>query len=316
MADLDHPLRTATGIPRIAVVIVTYNSAKVLGECLRSIAAARQVTLSKIVIADNASTDGSLALAKAAPGLSVRSIQIGHNAGYAAAINAAVATLRLASLDAVFVMNPDCRLRPDSLRVLFDALRQQPQRGLAVPRLVNPDGTIQPSLRRTPTVVRALAEAVIGGNLAGRLGTLGEQITDPQVYDRPGNAAWATGAALLVTTRAVQDIGPWDESFFLYSEETEYALRAADRGWDLWYEPAAVVEHLGGESRTNPALSALETVNKVRLFRRRQSQPTASAYFAAVVLGELIRTLTGRRTAWASVQALLWSSRRRMLFPH
>jgi GT2 family glycosyltransferase len=300
--------RGGTPPPRIAIVIVTYNSADVLEGCLASVPS-RGVRLSAIVVADNASRDDSVAIAESATDLPVRMVQLGRNAGYAAAVNAGVATLDFDDLDAVYVMNPDSKLRPDTLAVLWAAL-QTPGRGIAVPRLLNPDGTLQPSLRRTPTVRRALAEAIIGGDLAGRIGTLGELVTDPREYENPGPAAWATGAAMLISVEALRDVGPWDESFFLYSEETEFALRAADRGWVLWYEPAAVVEHVGGDSGTNPTLAALLVVNKVRLFRRRRSAPAAAAYYLALVAGEGVRALAGRRTSKAVVAALIRPSRR------
>jgi len=294
--------------PRIAVVMVTYNSAEVLGSCLASLPS-DGVHLAAVVVADNASRDESVAIAElAAADLPVRVVRMGRNAGYAAAVNAAVATLDSTELDAIFVMNPDCALRPDTLKRLHDAVRPA-GRGIAVPRMLNPDGTLQPSLRRMPTVGRALAEAVLG-DLAGRIGSLGELVTDPREYERPGPAVWATGAAMLVSAEAARDIGPWDESFLLYSEETEYALRAADKGWTLWYEPTAVVEHVGGESGTNPDLAALAVLNKVRLFRRRRNAVASSAYYLAVVSGEAVRALAGRRTSRASVKALIRPSRR------
>jgi GT2 family glycosyltransferase len=299
----------------MAVVIVTYNSADVLGGCLRSLVdGARGVRLTDVVVADNASRDDSVGIAGRAEGLPVRTVQTGRNAGYAAAVNAAVSTLDVDRLDAVFVMNPDCRLRPGSLASLAAALRR-PGRGITVPRLVNPDGSLQPSLRRKPTVLRALAEALIGGGLAGRIGTLGELVTDPVEYEAACTAAWATGAAMLIGAAAWREIGPWDESFFLYSEETEYALRAADRGWQLWYEPAAVVEHIGGDSGVNPMLAALLIVNKVRLFRRRRGRVAATAYYLAVILGEGARALAGRATSRAAVAALIRPSRRLRLIP-
>ena len=295
--------------PRVAVVVVTYNSADVLGGCLDSIPdGAAGVRLAAVVVADNASRDASVQIAEAAAGLPVRVVRMGRNAGYAAAVNAGVAALDLDELDAVFVTNPDCRLRPGALARLAAALR--PPVGIAVPKLVNPDGSLQPSLRRMPTVGRAFAEAVIGGNLAGRIAGLGELVTDPREYERPGQAVWATGAALLVATTVIRDIGGWDESFLLYSEETEYALRAADHGWTLWYEPAAVVEHIGGESGVNPTLASLLVVNKVRLFRRRHGPLSSAAYFLAVALGEALRALAGRRTSQAAVAALVRPSRR------
>ena len=107
-------------------------------------------------------------------------------------------------------------------------------------------------LHRKPTVSRALADSLLPAGLAGRLGPLGEQVTDPRVYERPGVTAWATGAAMLLSVSALREVGPWDESFLLYSEETEYCLRAADKGWRTWYEPAAVFEHSGGGTEAAP----------------------------------------------------------------
>ncbi|QUQ68412.1 glycosyl transferase family protein [Kutzneria sp. CA-103260] len=295
---------------RTAIVVVTYNSAPVLGDCLRSLArGAEGVELTDVVVVDNASRDGTLDLAETFTDLPMRTVHMGRNAGYAAGINAGVNQLDLATLDSVLVINPDCRLAPGGLATLADVLTV-PGRGIAVPRLVNPDGSLQPSLRRTPTVRRALVEAVIGGTRAGRIGKLGELVTDPREYERAAPAAWATGAAMLISVDALLQTGPWDESFLLYSEETEFALRAADLGWSLWYEPAAVVEHIGGDSDTNPMLAALLAVNKVRLFRRRRGFMPALAYYIAVVLGESARAMAGRQTSRASVAALLRPSRR------
>ncbi|MEO3889275.1 glycosyltransferase family 2 protein [Nonomuraea sp. B5E05] len=297
---------------RVAVVIVTYNSASVLGGCLDSLArGAEGVELADVVVADNASKDDSVAVAERA-GVTV--VQVGRNAGYAAAINAGTAVLDLDGLDGVYVLNPDCRLRPGSIAPLLGCLRE-PGRGIAVPYMVNPDGTLQPSLRRRPTVGRALAEALVGGALAGRVGGLGELVTDPRDYARPGAYAWATGAAMLLAPRVIREVGAWDESFLLYSEETDYCLRAADLGWTTWYEPASVIEHIGGDSGVNPALAALLVVNKVRLYRRRHGPASGAAYYLAVLAGEAVRALAGRRTSRACVAALLRPSRRMTALP-
>jgi GT2 family glycosyltransferase len=300
-----HPQSSeAEAMARVAVVIVTYNSADVLADCLGSLSGQR-VELTQVVVIDNASSDKTLAIAGDATGLPVRIVEMGRNAGYAAAVNAGIAALNLSTSDAVLVLNPDCRLTPGSLAVLARVFAH-PGRGIAVPLLINPDGSLQPSLRRTPTVTRAFVEALLPGGLAGRLGPLGELVTDPRGYSRPRAVAWATGAAMLISTAAMAAIGPWDESYLLYSEETEYSLRAADRGWSTWFEPAAVVEHIGGDS----ALAKLLTVNRVTLFRRRHNRIHAAAYYAAVVTGEGIRALLGRPTSRASFVALVRPSRR------
>jgi N-acetylglucosaminyl-diphospho-decaprenol L-rhamnosyltransferase len=297
-----------TGELRVAAVIVTYNSADVLDDCLRSLSEQGMPTAA-VVVADNASTDKTRDIAEDFAALPVRVVDLGRNAGYAAGINAGIAALDLDCLDAVLVLNADCQVLPGALSVLASALYRSGH-GIVVPRLVLPDGSTQRTLRRRPTVGRALVEALLPGHLAGRVGSLGEVITDPQVYERPGVTAWATGAAMLFSVSALREIGPWDESFLLYSEETEYCLRAADKGWRTWYEPAAVFQHIGGESDTNPRLASLMTVNKVVLFRRRHNRLHSAAYFAAITVGECIRAATGRRTSRASTMALLRPSRR------
>lgn len=295
--------------PRIGAVIVAYNCADVLADCLRSLGDSKDVQVSTIVIADNASRDDSVAIARAAAQvLPVQVVEMGRNAGYAAAINAGIAAMDLDGLDAVMILNPDCSVRPDTLSLLSEAV-QRPGFGLAAPRLLNTDGSLQPTLRRTPTLTRAAAEAALG-KLAGRIAGLGELVTGEEEHAQPGPAAWATGAALLVSVDAIRAVGPWDESFLLYSEETEYMLRAADRGWKLWYEPAAEVVHVGGESGTNPTLAALLVVNKVKLFRRRHNAVAGAAYYLIVLCGESARAVAGRRISRAAVVWLLRPSRR------
>jgi N-acetylglucosaminyl-diphospho-decaprenol L-rhamnosyltransferase len=293
--------------PQLAVIIVTYNSAEVLPGALQSLAPA-DVDLRAVVVADNASVDDSVKIAESADHLPIRIVQTGRNAGYAAAINAATTVLDLDDLDAVFVMNPDCRLRPDALSLLAIDL-QRPRCGIAVPRLLNLDGTLQPSLRWSPTIRRAITEAMIGGKIAGRIGRLGELITNPRAYEKAVAVVWATGAAMLISTQLIKEIGPWDESFFLFSEETEYCLRAADHGYHVWYNPQATSLHIGGDAAANPDLTRLTVVNKVRLYRMRHNALLSSIFFAATLAGEAARALTGRRTARAAVDGLIRGAR-------
>lgn len=320
MSSTQHAPHPAVGgaaanprAPRVAVVLVTYNSADVLPGCLDALSdGLRGVTVTEIVAVDNASDDASVALVSAHPVPAVRVLPVGRNAGYAAAINLGVAAL--SDCDAVLVLNPDVRLRPGAVAALAAALAV-PGVAVAAPRLSTADGRLHPSLRRRPSLPRALAEAVLGGDRAARLGRLGERVTDPRCYERPGRVDWAAGAALLLSRDALRQIGPWDESFLLYSEETEFALRAADQGWSVRFEPAAEAVHLGGESGTDPMLAALLAVNRVGLYRRRHGRLAAAAFHAAVVLGEALRAAAGRRTSRAALTALLFPSRRLRVLP-
>jgi GT2 family glycosyltransferase len=116
---------------------------------------------------------------------------------------------------------------------------------------------------------------------------------------------WATGAVLLVSAACAAACGPWDESFFLYSEETEYALRARDLGFATRLEPAARAVHLEGESRLSPRLWTILTVNRVRLYRRRHRGPAALAYWAVILAGEAARAALGRPRSRRAVAALV-----------
>jgi GT2 family glycosyltransferase len=294
---------------RIAVVVVTHDSSDVVAGCLAALAhgGAGGVELTDVVVVDNASADDSVAVCLAERRLPVTPLRLPQNAGYAAGINAGLRVLRDRPPDAVMVLNPDTRVRPGALATLAAAL-EMPGRGIVAPRLVNPDGSLQPSLRRAATVRGVVAESLLGGRLADRLG-VGELVFADGPHAVPGPVEWATGAALLMSWRMLQEVGPWDESFLLYSEETEFQQRAARHGWSTWFEPAAVVEHRGGESGTRPSLAALVTVNRVALFSRHNSHLTSAAYAVGLLLGVLVRA-AGRRTARASLVALLMPSRR------
>ncbi|MBA2954234.1 glycosyltransferase [Nocardioides sp. MAH-18] len=296
--------------PTVAVVVITYNSAADLPACLDSLrnGGAEGVDLTDVVVVDNASSDASVELAKATTGLPISVVQLLENAGYAAGVNAGVDAVRGRPPEAVMVLNPDCRLLPGALATLARALHV-PGRGVVAPRLINPDGTLQPSLRRVPTLRGVVVEAVLGGRVADRL-DVGELVFAEEQHARAGVTPWATGAALLMDWQLLESVGPWNEDFLLYSEETEYLLRAGDHGWSTWYEPAAVVEHRGGDSGINPSLAALLTVNRVVLFEQRRGSVAGRMYSAALVLGMAIRAAAGQRTARASLGALLFPSRR------
>jgi hypothetical protein len=165
-----------TGQSQLAAVIVTYNSAEVLGDCLRSLAD-QGTPLAAAVVADNASRDKTRHIAENFADHSVQVVDLGRNAGFAAGVNARIAALNLTRLDAVLILNPDCQVLPGALPVLASVLRQSGS-STVVPRLVNRDGTLQPSLRRRPTVGGALVESLFPGRLASQLGPLGELITE------------------------------------------------------------------------------------------------------------------------------------------
>lgn len=289
----------------LTVVVVTYNSAPLLPALFASLdEGLAGVDRTEVVVVDNASSDASADVARRlAPAATV--IEAGANAGYAGAINLGVRSRRQSG--AVLVLNPDVRLAPGAAVALLRAL-DDPTVGIAVPRVEDEAGAVQPSLRRAPTLARALGEAVLGGTLAGRWAGLGEVVADRRVYEADTDAEWATGAALAIAPRCVEAVGEWDESFFLYSEETDFALRARDSGLRLRYVAGAVVTHIGGDAHRSPTLWALLARNRVRLYRKRHGAAETAAFRAAVALNELLRSR--HATHRAALRAVL-SPRRR-----
>ncbi|MPQ99442.1 glycosyltransferase [Modestobacter sp. I12A-02628] len=286
----------------LAVVVVTFHSAEVVAGCLQSVghALARAGRAdAEVIVVDNASGDGTLDAVRAAAPAATVLAQAGND-GFAAGVNAG---LRHAAGRDVLVLNPDVRLAPDAVRLLLEGLAV-PGTGIAVPRLLGADGTTQPSLRRAPTARRAWADALLGGRRAGRLG---EMVTDPSAYRGEQLPDWATGAVWLVSAECSAALGLLDERYFLYSEETEYMLRAGDHGLAVRYVPEAEAVHIGGEQSTSPALWALSVTNRVRLHRERAGRAAAAGMRLAAVTNEALRSVRGPDAAVhrAGLRALL-----------
>lgn len=291
----------------VAVVVVTYNSERLLADLVASLGPGLSGVPWHLTVADNASADGSVAaVRRLVP--QARVVEMGRNAGYAAGINAAVAAAP--DHTAVLVLNPDIRLAPGCGRELLAVLRRDGT-GIAVPRLERGDGVFIPVLRREPTALRALGDALLGARRAGRFPALGELVVGDRHYATESTADWAAGSAMLISRECWERCAPWDESFFLYSEETDFALRARDAGFATRLAPAALAVHLEGDSKHSPRLWALLTLNRVRLYRRRHRSPAVAAYWGALLLREASRAALGSRASRVAARALLSPARLR-----
>jgi N-acetylglucosaminyl-diphospho-decaprenol L-rhamnosyltransferase len=284
----------------VAVLVVTYNSADLLAGLLGSLDAGLAGVSWHLTVTDNASADDTVeVLRELAPTATV--VPMGRNAGYAAGINAA--SRAAGPRTAFLILNPDVRLAPGCVAELLAVLT--PGTGLAVPMLTDRNAELIESMRREPTVLRAWGDALIGARRAGRIPVLGEVVTSRDRYQRPAVTDWAEGSTLLISAQCWDRCAPWDESFFLYSEETDFALRARDAGFLTRYVPTARAVHLQGESGQSPPLWTLLTLNKIRLFRLRHGQLMTTAYWSAVVWREGTRALLGKRTSRAALRALV-----------
>jgi N-acetylglucosaminyl-diphospho-decaprenol L-rhamnosyltransferase len=279
-----------TPMTAVAIVVVTYNSDACVGDLLASLTDSGADT---IVVVDNGSTDGTVGVVQ---GFDCVRLVRSTNVGYAGGINLGVRAAPEA--DAYLILNPDLSVRPGLVPALTEALAD-PHVGMVVPLVLDSDGGRQDSLRREPTLLRA-----IGLNRTG-IPLLSEYVTSDDGYRRPRDVDWALGAAVMVRRECYDSVGPWDETFFLYSEETDFCLRARDAGWATRFVPDGVVVHHGGGSGRTDATHQMLILNKVRLYARRHSTPVSWAYWGVTLLSEATWVLRGHPESRASIRALL-----------
>lgn len=243
----------------VAVIVVTYQNASDIDPLLESLRVEAATKTLRVIVTDNNSTDGTPDHVRAHP--DVLLVETGGNLGYAAGINRAASAI--GDADALLILNPDLRVRHGCIARLHQRMIDTGA-GIVVPAIEAPDGRLSPSLRREPTIINRLGDALFGSRWTSRPQFLSETLRGVKCYQSPHRIEWATGAAALVNRQAAQRVGQWDERFFLYSEETDYFKRMRDTGFECWYEPEARVVHSEGGSGRSAALVALTVVNAVR----------------------------------------------------
>ena len=280
------------------VVVVTYNSAHVIADLLDSLPPALGALTADVTVVDNGSADGTADLAAARGDCTVvRSA----NVGYAGGINRGVR--EGGSAEAILILNPDVRLSDNAIPPLLKALNE-PGVGIVVPQISSPEGELEFSLRREPSLLNAAGFSRTGW------AALSEHMSDPADYAEPRFVDWALGAVLLVSRSCYDLLGGLDESFFLYSEETDFCLRARDRGLLTRYEPGSVAVHIGGGSGRSGRTHAMQMVNRVRLYRRRHGAPASWCYYGLTVARELSWVVRGHRESLSALAAVLRPARR------
>lgn len=282
----------------VAAVVVTFNSQRHVAQLLDSIPAAMGPLSFVVTVVDNGSTDGTLDLLASRLGCRVvRST----NDGYAAGMNRGVRASPPSR--AVLILNPDALLDPGCVPTMLQVLDRSGV-GVVAPRVREEDGRLSPTLRRGPTLGR------VGGLSFTGLARFTERIEDPAEYVDEHEVDWAVGAILLIKTGCYATLGGMDEAYFLYSEETDFSLRAKDAGWATVYAPNAGAMHVGGGSGESASTHTMKILNRVRLYRRRRGAALAAIYFILTVLTEFRRAILGHGKSWPTMVALLRPSAR------
>jgi N-acetylglucosaminyl-diphospho-decaprenol L-rhamnosyltransferase len=228
----------------------------------------------EVIVVDNASTDGSVEMVQAEfPG--VRLITNVENRGFPVANNQGIAAARGRY---VLLLNPDTEVVGDALATMVAFADEHLDVGVVGPQLLDPDGSIQSSRRRFPTLATAFFESTWLQPYAPR-----RLLDRYYVRDQPDDAVldvdWVKGAALMARREAIERVGPMDERFFMYSEELEWCRRFRDAGWRVVYLPTAQVVHHEGKSSEQvlPARHIHFQTSKVRYFRKYHGRVAAGA---------------------------------------
>jgi GT2 family glycosyltransferase len=216
---------------RVAIAIVTMDTRDDVLACLASLTTEGDT---EIAVLDNASTDGTVEAIRAAYP-DVRVIAQEHRAGFGANNNTLI---RATTAPYVYLLNPDTVSEEGSVRRLADVLDRERRAAAVGPRVVFSDGRVQDTAWRFPSPLTCVRAAVT----LGRGGITQSSSATPRVVE------WAMACALMVRRSALDEVGLFDEGFFMYSEETDLERRLADARWEIRYTPAVTVVHHQGRS--------------------------------------------------------------------
>jgi GT2 family glycosyltransferase len=228
---------------RVSVAIVNTNTRDLLAACLTSLYATTQDTDLEVIVVDNASTDGSVPMVRERfP--SVRVIANDVNRWFTGATNQAI---EVSTGEFVFCLNPDTIVHPGAIQSLVSYLRRNPGVGAVGPRLLNEDGSLQPSCRDFLTSRNLVLQHLVPWRLLPPQAR-GAWVAEYGDHRSPRRVDWVIGAALMVRSGVITAVGLKDEAFPIFHEETDWCYRMYQAGWVVHLVPEACITHLGGKT--------------------------------------------------------------------
>ncbi|HEX9987444.1 MAG TPA: glycosyltransferase [Chloroflexia bacterium] len=281
----------------MSIVILGWNVADLLAGCLRSLpdASGEWWARCEVIVVDNASSDGSVEMVQR-DFAGVKVAALPANLGFSRGNNLGI---REARGKYIFLLNPDTVAHPGSIATLVDYMEAHPEVGIAGPRLLNPDGTLQPSRRRFPTPLTALVESTP----LQRWFDNSRLLRDFYMLDKPDGetqeVGWLSGAALMCRREAMVQAGAFDPGYFMFSEEVDLCRRVSDAGWSVIYVPQAEVTHYGGQSTSQdvPSRHVNFNTSKARYFRLHEGK-AVSGFVRLYLLGMYAAQMISEGAKW------------------
>jgi GT2 family glycosyltransferase len=261
----------------VAVAVVNYNTRDLLERCLRSVVAQGPAD---VVVVDNASQDGSAALVHDRfP--DVRLIANGTNVGYGAGANQA---LRSTTVPFVLLVNADTEVQPGCIDALVKYGRRASRAGIVGPTIVDARDCLEPSYFPFPGTLDWLLENEPLAMVIKRIPPLKRRAVSLDNAGAPQRVPWVMGCAMLLRREAMEAVGGFDESYFMYYEEVDLCRRMTDAGWEVHFTPEARVTHVGGASTSQirTAMLIRHFQSTVKYYRRHYSGPRLTFWLTAL----------------------------------
>jgi N-acetylglucosaminyl-diphospho-decaprenol L-rhamnosyltransferase len=270
----------------VDVVVVSYQSRGHLRACVEPLCGDASV---RVLVVDNASSDGSL---EAVRDLPVAAVALPENGGFARGCNAG---WRTGHAPHVLFLNPDARLGIPALTRLSATLDRNPQAGAVGPKILNDDGSMHLSQRRFPRLASTYGQALFLHRLFPRAAWPTEVVRDERAYEVSTAPEWVSGACIMVRRSALEALRGFDEDFFLYCEDKDLCKRLRAVGYAVLFQPEAVCAHAGGASAPRPQLLPLLAESRMLYSRKHLGRTSAALDRAGIGLGAVTHAIASVR---------------------
>ena len=293
--------------PDISISIVSYNTRELLSACISSLLKRQDEgeAILEIIVADNGSTDGTLdELRELFP--MVKLVETGGNVGYGRGNNAALAE---AHGRYYFVLNSDTEVEPGALNGMLEYMDENPEVGMVGAQLILPDGSIQASCARDPTLAAVFWEQTYLDKLFPKNKVTGNYLMTDWDYSTKREVEQVCGACFFVRAEAFKQISGFDPAYFMYFEDTDFCVRLRKSGRPIvFYPEARILHHLGASSGKSRRVRALmiASYNQSRYYYYRRNYGP----FQAAILKSIVLLGAGLRLAAWSALALVKPSAR------
>jgi GT2 family glycosyltransferase len=268
----------------LSIIIVSYNTRDLLAQCMDSIETTVQRVDYEVLVVDNGSVDGSPEMVESRYP-TARLIRNRDNRGFAAANNQAI---HISNGRFVLLLNSDAVLLPGAVESMLRFMEHEPRAGIAGGQLLNPDGSFQSSFMDFPSL---LGEVLLLTKLSRLVYPSTFPSYPPEFSQERRAVDWVSGAFLMARREAIDSVGPLDEEYFMYTEETDWCFRMHKAGWLVFYLPEARACHwIGQSSRKVPERRRSQVYRSKWLFmRKHRGRLIAAAFRAAVRVASVMK---------------------------